>query len=247
MPAMTLDALTGQLQAAYGPALRAAVLYGSAARAAEAARTTTYDLLVVVDALPVEALRRVAPAVRAWREAGHPAPLTLTVAEWRSSADVFPMEYAEVLDAHRVLAGALPLDGIAVDPADLRRQLEFQAMGVLLRVRGGVLAAGNDAGRLTELLRASRSTVLVLFRTLARLHGADPFAAPPALAEWAGRTAGFDPGPFARVHGDAAAPSGAKRPVRVGPNEAAEAVAGYLAMLERLVAHVDALPAGRAR
>lgn len=252
MPAMTLDEMTAQLRGAYGSALRAVVLYGSAARevvrGAAPAPGGTYDLLVVVDALGMDALRRVAPTVRAWREGGQPAPLTLTAAEWRSSADVFPMEYAEVLDAHRVLAGELPLAGVAVDLKDLRRQLEFQAMGALLRLRGGVLAAGNDARQLFELLVATRSTVLVLLRTLARLHGADPFAAPAALAEWAGRAAEFDSVPFGRVLAYAApAPSGASpRTVRVPTNEGSEVVAGCLAMLERLVAHVDALPAAAA-
>lgn len=251
MPTMTLDQMVAQLRAAYGAALRAAVLYGSAARAggrgAAPPAAATFDLLVVVDALGVDALRRVAPTVRAWREAGHPAPLTLTAAEWRSSADVFPMEYAEVLDAHQVLTGALPLDGVAVDPRDLRRQLEFQTLGALLRLRGGVLASGNDAKQLAELLFTSRSTVLVFFRTLARLHGADPFAAPAALAEWAGRTAGFDAGPVQRVLGGptpGAPPGAARTAARVTPNDAMELVSGYLTMLERLVAHVDALPTG---
>ena len=135
MATMTLEQMTGQLQAAYGGALRAVVLYGSAARGVGmpgVARPATtpgaaprggYDLLVLVDDLGMEELRRVAPTTRAWIEAGHPAPLTLTTLEWRASADVFPMEYADVLEAHRVLAGTLPLDGIAVDPHDLRRQL----------------------------------------------------------------------------------------------------------------------------
>ncbi|HEY0776626.1 MAG TPA: hypothetical protein VGD56_01545, partial [Gemmatirosa sp.] len=188
MPTMTLQQVTTQLQAAYGGALRAVVLYGSAARAATSAPAPRggYDLLVLADEIGMEELRRVAPTTRAWKEAGNPAPLTLTTLEWRASADVFPMEYADVLDAHRVLAGALPLDGIVVDPADLRRQLEHQTLGALLQLRGGILASGNDGKRLVTLLEASRSTMLVLFRTLARLHGAAAPAEPVALARWAG-------------------------------------------------------------
>lgn len=239
---MTLEQMTAQLQAAYGGALRAVVLYGSAART-NATRGTN-DLLVVVDEIGMDELRRVAPTTRAWTEAGHPSPLTLTTLEWRAAADVFPMEYADVLESHQVLAGTLPLDGITVDPHDLRRQLEQQSLGALLQLRGGILASGNDAKRLLGLLEASRGTMLVLFRTLARLHGAAAAADPGALAEWAGNAAGFTAAPFLRVIAHAAGAT------RLAPAEAADVLAGYLTALERLVAHVntfrvDASPDGR--
>ena len=245
MATMTLEQVTAQLQAAYGGALRAVVLYGSAVRAPTTAVSPRggYDLLVVVEDLGMNELRRVAPTTRAWTEAGNPPPLTLTMLEWRGSSDVFPMEYADVLASHRVLAGTLPLDGISVAVQDLRRQLEQQTLGALLQLRGGVLTAGNDAKRLLALLEASRSTMLVLFRTLARLHGTAAPADPAALAEWAGRTAGFDAAPFARVVAHAAASDGSTRRVALAPSEAVGVLSGYLVGLERLVAHVNTLRA----
>ena len=150
MAQMTLDEMVAQLRAAYGAGLRAVVLYGSAARGEGAGRRN--DLLVIVDQLGMDELRRVAPTARAWQEAGHPPPLTLTAREWASSADVFPMEYADVLDQHRVLHGALPTDGVRVHRADLRRQVEYQVLGKLLQLRAGVLASGNDARRQLALL-----------------------------------------------------------------------------------------------
>ena len=250
MPTMTLDQVTAQLQSAYGRALRAVVLYGSAARASATAGAPRggYDLLVVVDELGMDELRRVAPTARAWNESGNPSPLTLTTLEWRASADVFPMEYADVLEAHRVLAGVLPLDGIAVEPADLRRQLEHQTMGALLQLRSGILAAGNDGKRHVALLEASRSTVLVLFRTLARLHGVAAAADSAALATWAGATVGFDAAPFVRVIAHAAPPTPGTIPRRVAlaPADASGVLAGYLVALERVVAYVSAWPSGPA-
>jgi hypothetical protein len=236
MAQMTLDEMVAQLRAAYGAGLRAVVLYGSAARGDAAARAR--DLLVIVDRLGMDELRRVAPTARAWQEAGNPPPLTLTAREWASSADVFPMEYADVLDGHRVLHGALPAEGAAVRPADLRRQVEQQVLGKLLQLRAGVLASGNDARRQLALLEASRGTMFVLFRALARVHGERPAADAEALARWAGARAGFDATPFVRVARHAA---GAER---LAPGDAAAVLAGELAGLERLVAHVDALPVG---
>jgi hypothetical protein len=230
---MTLDELVGQLRAAYGAGLQAVVLYGSAARGGGGARAQ--DVLVIVERLGMEELRRVAPTARAWGEAGNPPPLTLTAREWASSADVFPMEYSDVLDQHRVLHGALPAGGVAVRREDLRRQVEHQVLGKLLQLRAGVLAAGNDAARQLALLEASRGTMLVLFRALARLHGERPAEDAEALARWAGARAGFDAGPFVRVVRHAA---GAER---LAAADSAAVLGGELAALERLVAHVDAL------
>lgn len=236
MAALTLDDFVAQTRAAYGGALHAIVLYGSAARATAAPARGPYDVLVVADAISLEALRRVTPTARAWAEAGNPRPLTLTLAEWRSSADIFPMEYADVLDAHRVLAGELPTEGIVVDPADLRRQAEQQTLGALLQLRGAIVAAGGDAKRRLALLDASFSTILVLFRTLARLHGESPPSDPEALVRWAGGVAGFDDTPFVAV-------ARHRRATTSLTTDAADAtLVGYLAGLERLVAHLDALP-----
>jgi predicted nucleotidyltransferase len=98
MANMTLDQLVEQLQAAYGPDLRSIVLYGSAAAGEHIPKRSDYNVLVLVDALSVDRLRAASAVARAWGEAGNPAPMTLTTREWRGSADIFAMEYADILD-----------------------------------------------------------------------------------------------------------------------------------------------------
>jgi hypothetical protein len=44
-------------------------------------------------------------------------------------------------------------------------------MGKLLKLRQGVLAAGGDTKAQTELLAASLSTIMVIFRAIQRLNG----------------------------------------------------------------------------
>src|SRR3954454_21594250 len=124
MARMTLDELVTQLRAAYGTGLRSVVLYGSAARGDHIAKRSDYNVLVIVDALDPARLTAASAASRAWAEAGNPAPLTMTMTEWRGSSDIFPMEYADILERHRVLHGEPPFDGIRVELRDLRLQLE---------------------------------------------------------------------------------------------------------------------------
>src|SRR5918999_359613 len=199
MAKMSLDELVAQLRAAFGAELRSVVLYGSAASGEHIPKQSDYNVLVLVDALDVARLDAVAAVVRAWSEAGNPPPFTLTADEWRRSADVFPMEYSDIQERHRVLYGAPPFDGVRVAQADLRRQLESEAMGKLLHLRQGVLAAGGDGKRQLELLEASKSTIMVLFRATMRLHGRTPPSDTLDLCREVGGLAGLDPEPFVRV------------------------------------------------
>src|SRR6476659_7661151 len=161
MARMTLDELVAQLRAAYGTGLRSVVLYGSAAAGEHIAKRSDYNVLVIVDSLDATRLAAASAAARAWADAGNPAPLTLTTSEWKSSTDIFPMEYADILERHKVLHGAAPFEGIRVEARDLRLQLEHEAMGKLLRLRQGVLASGGDGERQIELLAASASAIMI--------------------------------------------------------------------------------------
>ena len=97
--AMTTDALVNQLKAAYGQTLQSVILYGSAVAGEHIAKKSDYNVLVILDAVPLERLAAVGAILRSWGEAGNSAPMTFTAAEWKSSSDVFPMEYADILEA----------------------------------------------------------------------------------------------------------------------------------------------------
>jgi hypothetical protein len=239
MAKMTLDDLVAQLRAAYGSALRAMVLYGSAAGGEHHAEHSDYNVLVIVRDLSIESMRAASAAGRAWVEAKNPPPLTLTEAEWRSSVDVFAIEHADIRDRHKMLyadAGYDPLQGITIAPHDLRFQLEYEAMGTLLRLRRHILGSSDDAADRAKLLAASASQVLVLFRTLLRHAGETPPEDNEALCRAAGKRAGFDPAPFVEVVGHR---RGAAKLTGTRVNDV---LAGYHTGLQRVVAYVDALP-----
>lgn len=230
---MTLDQLVAQLRSAHGSALRAVVLYGSAATADFVKDQSDYNVLVVADSLEVEHLRAAGAVTRAWMEGGQPAPLLLTTSEWKGSADIFPMEYADILDRHRVLAGELPLDGVRVDTKNLRLQLEYQAMGKLLALRQGVLTTSGDGKRQVELLAASRSAILVVFRAVERLQGKAPATDAGELVRSVAAAAGFDASPFERVVAQARGES------KISSDESGEILARYVRGMEALVGWLD--------
>lgn len=236
MAKMTLDDLVSQLRAAFGAELRAVVLYGSAA-AGERLPRSDQNVLVLVDSLEAGRLLAASATAKAWSEAGNPPPLMLTTAEWESHGDVFPMEYADVLERNKVLHGTLPTN-VRVDDEHLRLQLEHEAMGTLLQLRRAALAAGNDGKAQLELLESVSSTVMVIFRSVLRLAKQVPPLDNVQLAEQVAAVSGADAAPVARVIRHKRGHEVIRRA------EAGSVLGAYLASMQGLVRYLDRL-AGR--
>lgn len=190
-------------------------------------------MLVLLDQILPNALAAASSVARAWRDVGNPPPMTMTVREWRRSVDVFPMEYADILDQHQVLFGAPPFDGIVVSREELRHQLEQEVMGKLLQLRQGALIVGTDGKLQTELIAKSFSTIMVLLRAFIRLVGDTPTGDNAAIATRVSHIAGCDPSAFTR---SAEHHRGASR---IAPADAGAVLAGLLSGLERIDAFLD--------
>ena len=143
------------------------------------------------------------------------------------------MEYADILERHRVLYGTPPFEGIKVDREHLRLQVEHEAMGKLLKLRQGVLAAGGDQKAQVELLAASLSTIMVIFRAVERLHGAVPPTDYERLSRDVSARAGFDIEPFRRVV------QHVRGGEKIGSSDVSAVLTGYIEGMYRLVAYLD--------
>ena len=231
--AMTLEQLVARVRETAGANLVGVVLYGSAAGRDYHDKASDVNVLLLVKAADSSQLRSIAPVVRAWVGAGNPPPLLLTVAEWRRRADVFAIEYADLLERHKVLHGELPLDGVTVRRRDLRHQLEAEAMGKLLRLRRGTMSSAGDPNRLRAIVEDSFSSILTLIRATMHLHGESAPLSTEAMCDRVGALAKFDPSPFRTVlaarHGSA----------RLRDNDLEKLVDGYVEALDRLIAHID--------
>lgn len=230
---MKLDELVAELSRVYGSGLRSIVLYGSAASGEQVEGRSDHNVLVIVDRIDRTRLHQMAEMSRVWIEAGNPLPLTLTQAEWARSADIFPIEYADILERHRVLKGESPFAGIQVNLGDLRLQVEHEAMGKLLRLRAGVMKAGTNAKRQSALMMDSLSALMVIFRAFMRLHGEVPPRDMHAVAKFVAARASFDAAAFDRVI--ALAREG--RTLPAGDTEST--LDAYVAGMEALVSYLD--------
>lgn len=240
MARMTLDQLVAQLAQVHGAKLRCVLLYGSAAAGESVERHSDLNVLVLVDAIDPAQLEALGATARAWTEAGNPPPFELTVEEWQRSADIFPMEYADILERHRVLHGALP-PATTVDREDLRRQTEHEAMGKVLRLRQGIMHAGTDTARQLDLLRASHGTLMAIFRAALRVAGERAPSDREALIARVAALAGLDGGPFSRVHAHV------KGRTALAAREAEGVLFATLAGMQRLTTWLDTYDTGATR
>jgi hypothetical protein len=169
-----------------------AVLYGSAARGDFVPGRSNINLMVVTDQLTPSILRSLGRAFGGWRKGTPEPPLMLSRAEWTRATDAFPIEITDMRTSYRVLRGADPLQGVRVDPTDLRKALEREFRGKLLRLRQGYTTYAPDPAALGKLGLQSAATILVLLRGLLTLIGKTVPTDPLELAATAAAAIGFE-------------------------------------------------------
>ena len=110
-------------------------MFGSAVRGGFGPGHVEANLLLIVKDASTTALRPIERAIADWVKRRFPAPLIFTEREWRASTDVFPIEIEDMREAHELLRGDNPFDGLATNRAHLRHELEREIRGKLLQLR----------------------------------------------------------------------------------------------------------------
>jgi hypothetical protein len=230
---MDLEQFVKSLQESLGTKLHSVLLYGSAAAGDFLPGVSGKDILIVAQPLGQTELSAIAPHLLLWERAGNPLPELFTPGELATSLDVFPIELLDMQQSRRLLFGADPLSGIAIDMDDYRRQLEHELKTRLLQLRRSYIAATGDEPRLARLMGASLSTFLVLMRASLRLYN-DPVGAEKSDAiDRLAKHVQFDPQPLKDVL------EYKKRQAAPAPGEVESLFSRYLASIERIVHAVD--------
>jgi hypothetical protein len=189
---LTIEQFAAEVARALGQRLIALLLYGSWARGTHVPERSDVNTLLICDTVDEALFEALAPALRDWTRGGggHPAPLILTEREWRASADAFPIEYEDMRAASRLLAGRDPWPGIQVDRDHLRRQLEHELMGKLVRLRQAYAALQEDPKQLAQVIVRTSGGFFTMLRAVLRLAGR-PAPAPASPAELVRSAAGL--------------------------------------------------------
>lgn len=152
-----LAALDRELPAGYS-----ALVYGSAVRGDYVPDRSDVNVLLVMETLSPAVVRAIGRGVTPLGTAS--PPLLLTRREWARTTDTFPLEITDMRLAYDMARGADLLAGLEVDPADLRRALEREVRGKVIRLRQGYAGLAEDPEGLGALVRAGAPTLELVAR-----------------------------------------------------------------------------------
>jgi len=173
MAKMTPEILTEELKKLCGENLCSVVLYGSSV-AGDSVKTSDYNVLVVLGRMDAEVLLSLTGLCARWDKEGHPVPLLFARDALLRSADVFPVEFSDITQTHKVLYGGNPFEGMKIDPDHLRLELEHELKSKLILLRGRFLTTKGSEKEVDALLVESLSAFLTLFKAIVRLYGELP-------------------------------------------------------------------------
>lgn len=160
-----------------------AILFGSLVRGDYRENRSDVNLLIVADqVLPVQ-LRGLSVELAAFEAARLPPPMLFSRTEWSRAADVYPIEITDMRQAYRVVRGSDPLAGVTVDWADLRRALEAEFRGKLLRLRSSYALYSGRPEQLAAVVGHSIGSIRVLLRVAVSLAAEPAPANDAALVE----------------------------------------------------------------
>ena len=175
---MELDKILHQAQAelkkSFGDDLESLLVYGSAAIGDYTPGVSDINLLVVLKRINIYILDSMRDFMKKMGRAFVTAPLVMTREHIRTSADVFPIEFLEIKEKHRMLIGEDYFADLKIDIKNLRHECEHELKGRVIRIRQSFIEAKGSSHELKELLISAHTANFPAFRTALRLKEVAP-------------------------------------------------------------------------
>jgi predicted nucleotidyltransferase len=154
---------------AYGEQLDAVLLFGSAVRGEFLPGRSNLNIVLFVPSYDVALLKAYAAVHKKWNKEQVVVPLFLTKADLQASAFVFPLEYQDIQECHRLLWGQDPFIGFKVDQRHLAGEVLQALRGNLVRMRQRLVEGGGAEEAMMLLLPLSITALLPVLRGVQRL------------------------------------------------------------------------------
>ncbi len=194
-----LNELVKRLKDVYGNDLVSVVLYGSGAATDHHKKHSDLNVLCTLRHVGLAELRQGEKAVQWWIKQKQPAPLLLSAEEVRGRDDVFPIEFLDIQQTHRILYGEDPFASIQVDRTNHRRQVEHELSSNLLRLRQRYLVLHPSEKDVAKLMLDSIASFATLARHALILAGATAPVKKREIFQAAAACFGLDAAPFDTV------------------------------------------------
>lgn len=185
-----LDKFIEKLKENFGDNLVSVIAFGSQANVENP--KNNLNLMVVTNELSAENLYSISKPVQKWVKSKNPVPVVMNRDEWYSSFDVYAIEYGDIKSNYRIIYGADLVKDIVINKSDLRLQCESELKDLLLKYKVNFLMNINSDKEMKRFLDVVIKTILVIMRSILRLHNSDvPYRAVDII-EFASNYIGFN-------------------------------------------------------
>ena len=163
-----LDKFIEELKNTLGENLVSVIAFGSQANVEDA--KSNLNLMIVTNELTAENLYDISKPVKKWVKGKNPIPVIMNRDEWYSSFDVYAIEYADIKENYRIIYGEDLVPTICINKYFLRLQCESELKNLLLKYKNNFLMNIKSDREMKKLLNNVIKTLLVIFRSVLRLH-----------------------------------------------------------------------------
>ena len=163
-----LDKFVEELKNTLGENLLSVIAFGSQANVEDA--KSNLNLMIVTNELTAENLYDISKPVKKWVKWKNPIPVIMNRDEWYSSFDVYAIEYADIKENYRIIYGEDLIPTISINKYFLRLQCESELKSLLLKYKNNFLMNVKSDREMKKLLNNVIKTLLVIFRSVLRLH-----------------------------------------------------------------------------
>jgi len=164
-----LQSYTKEVKAAYGDRLEGLLIYGSAVRGEFLPGRSNLNMLLLFASYDAATLKAYASIHKKWSKEQIVVPIFLTEQELPGASSIFPLEFLEIQEHHRVLGGRDPFVGFHVKTNRLKDQVIQGLASHVLRLRQRFAEGGGTDDAVTVLLPLSVTSMIPLLRGLQRM------------------------------------------------------------------------------
>lgn len=186
----SLDKFLADVKNILGENLVSVIAFGSQAQNDQV--KNNLNLAIITNRLTAEELYDLSAPVKKWVKAKNPIPVIMNREEWYSSFDVYTIEYSDMKENYRILCGEDLVSELKIDKYYLRLQCEFEMKNLLLKYKNNFLLNIKSDKEMKRVLNQVIKTLVVIFRSILRLHdSAVPYRAVDII-EFASRYLSFN-------------------------------------------------------
>ena len=211
------------------------LVYGSAAGVNYNHGISNINIAVIVKNLDFSVLKQSLGLIKSSRKHKIATPLFLTKDYILSALDVFPVEFSEIKEQHKVIFGEDIFKDLDIPLKDVRLLCEGQIKGKLLHLRQAYLDVGSNPSVLKKFLLSALNDLVPIFRQLIILKGQKPIEKKEEMLGQLAKIFSLDPEPFLAVTHDK------NKKILISSNQVEAHLQNFLNQLESLSRHMDSL------